>query len=96
MGVYLGFRLKRGAMLPGNKAGCVVANLYSTHTKTGAKSRYSPEQVDFYMIYCPELDKVYQLPVGEFTTWNAWLRVDEPKRRNPGSTIRWAKDYELQ
>lgn len=48
-------------------------------------------EIDFFLLYCYELDKVYMLEVN---TKIDCLRVNPPKN-NQKKGIHWAKDYEL-
>jgi hypothetical protein len=52
-------------------------------------------QADLFGVYCPELDKVYLVPVNEVGTGAASLRVD-PTRNNQSRKIRWAAEYEVR
>lgn len=49
-------------------------------------------QVQWFAVYCPELDKVYLVPPG--TKSMKCLRVT-PAGNNQHDGITWAKDYEL-
>jgi hypothetical protein len=71
--------------------------LRAAHRETGWVRRvtdYSGD-VDFFGVYCPELDRVYLVPIsiaGHFQ--NCTLRV-EPSRNNQCKKIRWARDFEV-
>ena len=73
------------------KNGCVTFWACSTNGFTGEKKGYKG-QIDLFFVYCPELDKIYRVPVADIGETQVALRVDPPriaqKRR-----IRWAKDY---
>jgi hypothetical protein len=73
--------------------GCVVFNVASTNGFTGVKTSYHG-QIDLFMAYSPDLDRVYRVPIEEVGRNEVRLRVDPP-RGVVISTIRWAKDYEL-
>ena len=51
-------------------------------------------EIDAFIVYCPETDRLYALPVDEATSSVASLRVD-PAANGQGKRIRWAADYEL-
>ena len=52
-------------------------------------------QADVFGVYCPELDKVYMVPVSHAPKRDCALRVDAP-RNGQTKRIRLASDYELQ
>jgi PD-(D/E)XK endonuclease len=51
-------------------------------------------QIDLFLVYSPDMDKVYRIPIEECGASNFTLRTDLPKG-GPTSTIKWAKDYEM-
>jgi PD-(D/E)XK endonuclease len=55
---------------------------------------YDADQIDLFLIYCPETDRVYALDVGEAASSHGALRVD-PAANGQAKRIRWAADYEL-
>lgn len=73
--------------------GCVAFSAASTNGFTHVKTGYRG-QIELFMAYCPQLDRVYRVPVDEVGNTEVRLRVDPP-RGVVISTIRWAKDYEL-
>lgn len=73
------------------RRGCV--RFHPCSSGGGKKCDYR-NQIEVFWVYCPELDKVYQVPVGDVGTRQALLRVDPPLG-GATSGIRWAKDYEL-
>lgn len=52
------------------------------------------EDVDLFLVWCPDNDKVYMVPTKDVGTSKPYLRVDPPKN-GQAKGIRWAKDYEL-
>lgn len=50
--------------------------------------------IEIFLVYCPETDQIYCVPVGEATTTTCTLRVD-PTRNGQQRLVRWACDYEL-
>jgi hypothetical protein len=54
---------------------------------------YSGE-VELFLVYCPETDGIYAVPVDEAPAGHAYLRV-KPARNGQEERIRWARDYEL-
>ncbi len=55
---------------------------------TGERRNYRG-QADIFLVYCPTLGKVYQVPADETTSNLATLRVEPPQ--NLTNTIKWAK-----
>ena len=51
-------------------------------------------QADLFMVYCPELDKVYSVPVEQAPNSSCYLRI-EPAKQNRKQGVRWAKDFEF-
>jgi PD-(D/E)XK nuclease superfamily protein len=55
---------------------------------------YDADQIDMFLVYCPDTDRVYALGVDEATSSQGALRVD-PTANGQAKRIRWAADYEL-
>lgn len=53
-------------------------------------------QVDFFGVYCPELDTAYLVPESEVGRNICHLRVRKNGNFRNGSGIRWAKDFEIR
>jgi hypothetical protein len=51
-------------------------------------------QVELFLVHCPETDGIYAVPVDEAPAGYGYLRVD-PTRNGQEERIRWARDYEL-
>jgi hypothetical protein len=51
-------------------------------------------EADLFLIYCPELERIYAVPVDEAPASHGYLRVD-PTRNGQEEGIRWARDFEL-
>ncbi len=51
-------------------------------------------EVDLFIVYCPDTQRVYVVPADEVPATSMYLRVDPPRNRQ-GKRVRWAKDYEL-
>jgi len=77
--------------------GCVIFNLYSSvrdkTTKKYKKVKYE-SSVDYYGVYCAQLNQCYLVPPAELATELGILRVGS-RETNGGSQSRWAKDYEI-
>ena len=87
-GTFLRGQCKTGAY----RRGCV--RFHPCSSSGGGKKFDYRKQIEVFWVYCPDLDKVYQVPVNDVGTRQALLRVDPPKG-GATSGIRWAKDYEL-
>jgi PD-(D/E)XK endonuclease len=55
---------------------------------------YDADQIDLFLVYCPDTDRVYAVGVGEVASGRGFLRVD-PAANGQVKRIRWAADYEL-
>jgi hypothetical protein len=55
---------------------------------------YDSDQIDLFLIYCPDTDRVYALDVNDAAASNGRLRVD-PAANGQAKGIRWAADHEL-
>jgi len=75
--------------------GCVVFKTTSTNGFTGKKTNYIND-IDFFIVYCPELNSIYKIHVSEAPTGgNMHLRVEAPKTSYFISTINWAYNYKI-
>lgn len=61
-------------------------------TESNCAREKRSDDVDFFFVYCGELDTVYVVPSSEFDIAIS-LRVEEPKQMK--SNINWAEDYEF-
>ena len=76
------------------KGGVIEAPTASTYAHRGGKRRGYHGQADLFAIYCPELDKVYMVPVEAAGNATVTLRVSKPKKSN-GRPSKLAADYEF-
>lgn len=58
------------------------------------KARSYVGEVDLFIVYCAENDRVYVVPADEVPNRGMHLRIDPPRNRQ-NKRVRWAKDYEL-
>jgi hypothetical protein len=79
-------RLRRGAIV--FHARSIRSNTRRTYCRT-----YHNE-IDLFLVYCPETDRVYSVPVEEATSTELALRV-APTANGQAKRIRWAPHYEL-
>lgn len=73
--------------------GGIIFQTASVNGFTGVRRTYAG-QIDLFLVYSPDLNKVYRIPVEECGAYNFKLRT-EPTKGGPSSTVKWAKDYEL-
>jgi PD-(D/E)XK nuclease superfamily protein len=88
---FLRIQCKTGRL----RSGCVIFNAHSTHWARGQADRGYKGQADFFGVYCPELTKVYLVPVDDVPETYGSLRV-EPVRNGQKLGVRWAAQYELR
>lgn len=77
------------------KNGKIETSIRSINRQNGEYIRKNyKNDVDFICIYCPELDKIYMVPIDDCPDTSVILRVEYPKN-NAKSNIRFAQEYEL-
>jgi hypothetical protein len=91
-GRFLRVQCKTGRL----RGGVVRFNTASTRANTlrAFTTPYDADQIDLFLIYCPDTDRVYALDVGEAASSNGCLRVD-PTANGQAKGIRWAAEHEL-
>jgi hypothetical protein len=52
------------------------------------------DDVEMFIVHCPDTDKIYAVPIDEATRAQCTLRID-PTANGQSKHIRWARDYEL-
>ena len=94
--VDLGDRLIRVQCKTGRlRGGAVCFSTASVRSNRRKVFRRTYEgEIDFFAVYCPEIDRVYFVPIEEATTTGISLRVATPDNAQV-KRIRWAQDYEL-
>jgi hypothetical protein len=72
--------------------GCIQCRTRRRNANYDRKMRrYEKGEVDYFAIYCPQLNEIYGMPF-EATRSSASLRI-EPTVNKQEKFIRWAKDY---
>jgi len=72
-----------------------ASSYYHTRAgRTGYGRRDYRGQIEYFAVYCPEMKKVYLVPIDHVGTANAKLRL-VPTKNKQEKNVRWAKDYEL-
>ena len=74
--------------------GCIRFNSSSTEWYKGHRRKNYKGQIDFFGVYCPELDKTYLVPVDDVSVTQGVLRINRPKN-NQSKYIRWCNQYEI-
>jgi hypothetical protein len=64
------------------------------NTRRAFVTPYDADQIDLFLIYCPETDRVYALDIGDAAAGHGGLRVS-PAANGQAKRIRWAADHEL-
>lgn len=60
------------------------------------KIHYSPEEIDKFIVYCPDTDKLYDIPNNRWGSVALSLRIDNTiPKNNQIKRINYAKDFEL-
>ena len=80
-------RLRKGVIL-------FATSSTRANTKCAYQTPYDAEQIDLFLIYCPDTDRVYAVDIGEAASFASGLRVD-PTANGQAKRIRWAADHEL-
>jgi hypothetical protein len=77
------------------RRGCVLFNTQSVRTNTkGWLTRGYQGEAEMFLIYCPENERIYAVPVNEAPASSGSLRVAETLNGQEEG-IRWASEYEL-
>ena len=78
------------------RQGVIKFNTASTrvNTRRAYTEPYDSDQIDLFLVYCSETDRVYAVDVDEATLSQGALRVD-PTANGQAKRIRWAADHEL-
>lgn len=72
--------------------GRVVYNTVSLQRDNSPK--HYDDQIEFFGVYCPELDEVYLVPPGYAARGKGSLRV-EPTTNNQRAGVVWAADFKI-
>ena len=77
------------------RRGCVEFSTQSVRSNTRRTiTRGYRGDADLFLVYCPDTNGIYAVPVDEAPAGHGYLRVD-PARNGQEQGIRWASDYEL-
>jgi hypothetical protein len=71
--------------------GCISFAVCSVNGFTSKKTAYH-DCADIFLVYSPDKDQVYRVPVSETGKTEMRLRID-PAKGGSKSNVKWAKDY---
>lgn len=71
----------------------IAFNVCSVDWYKKARRSYLKE-IDIFLVYSPDTDKVYQIPIDEVSRTEIYLRL-LPTKNGQNRRVRWAKDYEI-
>jgi hypothetical protein len=75
--------------------GCVVFSAQSVRSNTRkAVFRHYKDDVELFLVHCPDTGGIYAIPIEEVTRSHGTLRID-PTSNGQEKYVRWARDYEL-
>ena len=73
--------------------GAILFNCYSVHARADGRLRTYRGSIDFFGVYCPDVDGVYLVPVNDVpATSNASLRW-APSKNGQHTKVQWAQPY---
>lgn len=88
-GTFVRAQCKTGRLLKG----CLVFAACSNNWHKKTRQSYRG-QCDVFLVYSPDLDKIFRVPVGDVGEAEGSLRIDQLKIQRVANA-RWAKDYEM-
>lgn len=74
--------------------GCIKFNTSSTQWYGGHRRMNYKGQVDYFGVYCAEVDKSYLVPVEVIGETQGVLRI-KPTKNKQSKYVRWSTDYEI-
>ncbi len=89
-GEFARVQIKTGRL----RKGTIEFHACSSHThRGGVSTRSYVGHVEFFGVYCPQVDRCFLVPASEVNTFKS-LRL-EPTRNGQTKRIQWAQDYAL-
>jgi hypothetical protein len=76
------------------RLGSIMFNAQSTHAHRNGGARPYAGEIEFFGVYCPDVERVFLVPVDEVTKTLGCLRW-EPTKNKQHRKIRWAHAYML-
>jgi hypothetical protein len=90
-GRYLRAQCKTGRL----RDGTIHFSTRSVQSNTQrTRTRDYDGQTDVFLVMCPDVDRLYCVPIDDAPTTGMQLRLDPP-RNGQNQGINWATDYEL-
>lgn len=89
-GIFERVQVKTGRV----QDGLLRADICSSYAHRGRGKKDYRGDADLFAIYCPQLDKIYIVPVADAGRATIHLRIN-PAKNGQKSNIRFAKDYEF-
>lgn len=74
--------------------GRIKFNSSSTEWYKGHRRKNYKGQIDYFGVYCPELDKAYLVPVDTIGETQGALRIN-PTKNNQTKNVHWCNEYEI-
>ena len=75
--------------------GAIMFNTYSTHShRNGVACKPYTNQIDFFGVYCPDLNSTYLIPIADTARTSGSMRV-QPTKNCQRTQVRWAQPYLL-
>jgi PD-(D/E)XK nuclease superfamily protein len=90
-GKFASVQVKTGRL----RNGCVRFNCFSSHSHRGGSAcRLYTGEIDYFGVYCRQLDSSYRIPLAQFPVQLGMLSV-EPTKNGQQRKLRWAEQYLL-
>ncbi|HKU66438.1 MAG TPA: group I intron-associated PD-(D/E)XK endonuclease [Candidatus Baltobacteraceae bacterium] len=90
-GAFSRVQVKTGRL----RNGVILFNCFSSHAhRGGASCRQYLGEIEFFGVYCPQLDSTYLIPIDEMPVQAGMLRVETAKN-GQRRKLRWADRYLL-
>ena len=90
-GRFVRVQVKTGKL----RGGAIIFSTRSVRcSMTGVHTRNYDGEIDVFIVYCPQNDGIYVVPVEDAARGAGTLRI-EPSANGQQKGVRWARDYEL-
>lgn len=71
-----------------------IVRFQSCSNNKGYARRSYHGQIEYFAVYCAELDTVYLVPIDHVPGKDCYLRLT-PTKNNQETGVKWAKDYQV-
>jgi hypothetical protein len=90
-GVLSRVQVKSGRL----RKGAILFNCYSSHAhRSGPSCRSYIGEIEYIAVYCPDVDKVYLVPIADLSVSSGSIRLGQTKN-GQSKGVRWASQYEI-